>query len=236
MTETSVALQNLFQQYSCLPLGGKEIVCPYWMNKLVQGIYGPNGGKGNPEQIVQATVEEAKNAFFDLNKASEEEILAFMRTRRIGVDCSGFVYWMLDAFDREKGGNGLADDIPEANGSFVGSRANVRLLTSKELATRVSLQDVRVGDMIRTRGGKHIMIVFSIERDDDGNLWKITYAHSSNKTEITGVHLGVIDIVAPEKTLADQIWQEKNADGDSYLVDFLPEAGDGFYRLLLFNK
>lgn len=236
MTETSEALQNLFQQYSRLPIGGKEIVCPYWMNKLTSGIFGPGGGKGRPEQIVEIVNKEAENACFDLAKASEEEITAFMRTRRIGVDCSGFAFWMLDALCKEKGNKSLVDLIPEASGGFAGSKANVKLLTSDKFASRIDLSAVQVGDMIRHRGGKHLMVILSIERDDEGSVWKITYAHSSDRTEITGVHLGVIDVVYPQKTLAEQLWQEKNAEGDSYLIDYLQESGDGLYRLLLFNK
>lgn len=236
ITETSEALQKLFYQYTHLPLGGKEIVCPYWMNKIKQKVFGPSGGKGNPQQITEITIREAQSACFDLVKASEEEVIAFMRTRKIGVDCSGFIFWMLDALDKEKGGNGIVDDIPEANGSFVASKASVRLLTNSQTASRVNLENVCVGDIIRHRGGKHAMIVVSLERDDEGGLWKIIYAHSSDRTEIGGVHLGIINIVYPQKTLSDQLWQEKTATGESYLVEFLPETGDGLFRLLLFNQ
>ena len=58
--ETSKALQDLFYQYTHLHIGGKEIVCPYWMNNLEKGIYGPIGGKGTPREIEEATTKEAE--------------------------------------------------------------------------------------------------------------------------------------------------------------------------------
>ncbi len=67
---SSAALDDVFYRYTHLHLGGKEVCCPYWVNSLKKGIFGPYGGKGTPEQIAEATVFEAKRAGVDLAKIS----------------------------------------------------------------------------------------------------------------------------------------------------------------------
>jgi len=224
--ETSKALQNLFYQYSHLPLGGKEIVCPYWKNNLRRMIFGPFGGKGKPGQIVEATKKEAEKARIDLNKMREKEILKFMKRKKIGIDCSGFVFWLLEALDREKGGRGIG---------LLARKTNVKLLTSDKVSLAVeSLPKIKVGDLIRLNEGKHLAIVISLKKKADGELVEIEYAHSSNQTFLPGVHLGKIKIVGPGQPLEKQIWLEKTKRGRNYGKNFyLPSEGDSIRRLKL---
>lgn len=233
--ESSEALQKLFHEYIHLPLGGKEIVCPYWMNDLKEGIYGPFGGKGLPEQIVEATENAAKPKGVDLAKMSEREVLDFMEQERIGVDCSGFVFWMLDSLDKEKGGNGIANDIPGCKGKVLECRANVAMLTDENITLPIEkVAEVRVGDMIRLGGGKHVAIVVGVTRDtqDKGELKEIEYAHSSAKTKEFGVHSALIKIIDPQGGLETQEWSEETKDGKNYGdSNFLPLSGDGLKRL-----
>jgi len=232
--ETSPALQNLFYDYTHLPIGGKEVICPYWKNDLERGVFGPYGGKGKPEQIVGAAEKEAKTSGVDLNGLSEEEILSFMKSKRIGVDCSGFDFWMLDVLDREKGGSGIADDIPQAKGRFLQARANVRMLTDEKVAIPVKIADIRFGDMIRLRKGAHVAVVISLSRDENGVLKEIVYAHSSSPqtTLISGVHRAIIEVRDPLLELGNQAWHESSSSGKNYgQVSFFPDFGDGPKRL-----
>ena len=232
--ESSAALDKLFYKYTHLPLGGKEIVCPYWMNDLKLEIFGPYGGKGTPEEIVQATEDEAKKANLDLEKMTKEEIIAFMKRKKIGVDCSGFVFWMLDTFDKEKGGNGVADNIPNSVGQFLPSRANVAMLTSEKVICSVRISEAKVGDMIRLDRGRHVAIVIKVvrEMEDIGKVREIEYAHSSSRTKIPGVHNAKIKIVDQNKGLEEQLWYELASEGKSYgQVYLLSAIGDGLKRL-----
>lgn len=232
--ETSRALDDLFYKYTHLSLGEKKIVCPYWINNLKLGVFGPYGGKGTPEQIVEATEAEAEKISLDLNKLTKEEILAFMKNKRLGVDCSGFVFWMLDTLDREKGGNGIADDIPGSSGRFLPARANVMMLSSDEVSLPVKLKEVKVGDMIRLNNGKHVVIILRILRNvgDLEKVKEIEYAHSSGRTKIQGVHLGRIKVNDSLKGLEAQLWEEKAIDGQNYgQTNYLSQAGDNIRRL-----
>jgi hypothetical protein len=229
--DTSEALQNLFFQYTHLPIGGKEIRCPYWRNRLGLGITGPFGGKGRPEQIVEATEMAAKKAAIDLSQMPEEEILAFMKRKKIGVDCSGFVFWMLDALDREKGGKGITKIIPRFPGTQPERQASAEKLTSETLSLGVEkINEIQVGDMIRLDGGKHIATVLKIEKDL-GKLKGVEYAHSSERTKVQGVHSAKIKIVDAGRSLAAQEWEEVLPNGDSYRKMLLPAKGDGARRL-----
>jgi len=233
--EFSSALDNLFFQYTHLPIGGKQIPCPYWMNRLKAGILGPFGGKGTPQQIVQATLSAAQEEKIDLSKLSTEEILKLMSKHHIGVDCSGFVYWMLDAFDRERGGNGIADDIFCPDPPLKPTRANVATLASPQSVVPVDLKEVKVGDVLLLNKGRHIAIITRVFREGE-IIKKIEYAHSSSKTEIKGVHKATVQINNPSLSLKEQKWEEKDKKGKSYSkTNFFGEK-DGLYRLKSFLK
>lgn len=235
---TSKALQDLFYQYTHLPLGGKEIVCPYWMNKLDRKIYGPGGGKGRPEEIVRFTEIEAKRQNVDLKQLSEGEISGFMKTNRIGVDCSGFAFWVLDALDVEKGGNGIDDDIPGSKGNKVKANANVKMLTDDSICKFIDeTGKIRPGDMLRFRGGKHMAIVISLVFDSSEKIREIIYAHSSSEAygKTTGVHQSKILVVNQKLGLRQQKWLEQTCSGSSYSQYIWPEKGDGIKRLLIWK-
>jgi len=227
----SKSLDKLFYEYTHLALGGQEITCPYWMNNLKLGIFGPNGGKGTPKEIVEATEEEAKKAGLNLNELSVDEITAFMKSKKIGVDCSGFVFWMLDSLDKEKGGNGIADDVPGSHGRFLPSRANVAMLTDEKLSCPVEIKEVMSGDVIRLDKGRHVAIVTKVVREG-GMVKEVEYAHSSSRTVTPGVHKDKILIVDQTKGLREQEWNELAKSGQNYGQTYLfSDMGDGLKRL-----
>lgn len=234
--DSSKALQDLFYQYTHLPIDGKKIVCPYWMNNLEKGIYGPIGGKGTPEQIADEVIKEAKSENVDLKKMDKESIVLFMKAKKIGIDCSGFVYWMLNSLDLEKKGNGIADDIPGSKGNVVQARANVQMLTDEKVSFPVEkLKDIKVGDMVRLRRGKHVAIILSIKREE-GQVREIEYAHSSGGyTKISGVHSAKITIISPNADLKSQNWSELTLEEKSYRESYYPQAGDGVKRLRIWK-
>jgi hypothetical protein len=240
MIEKSPAIEALLFQYIHLPLGGKKIRCPYWMDKNKKGIVGPFGGKGTPEQIVEATLMAAKKKGINLSVLSPSQIKAFMKKSRIGIDCSGLVFNLLDALDREKNGNGLADDIPGARGKLL-VRASVKMLTDNKVALSVKkASEIQVGDMIRMNGRryvKHVAVIVRIKKDAKGRIKEITYAHSSPRTMIKGVHLGKIRVKNEAGGLEDQEWLEKTREGENYgKFVFSALRGDGIRRLKILDS
>ena len=239
MIEKSAAIEELVYQYIHLPLGGKKVRCPYWMDKIKRGIVGPFGGKGTPEQIVEATLAAAKKERINLDSFSASQIRTFMKKNRIGLDCSGLAFNLLDVLDKERGGNGLVDDIPGARGKFL-VRANVRMLTERRVAGIIpKVADLKVGDMIKLhsrRRIKHILVVVEIKRDRKSKIEEIIYAHSSPGTKISGVHKGKIVVGDENLGLEAQDWQEKTKKGENYgKANFCPRNGDGIRKLKIWD-
>jgi hypothetical protein len=116
-------------------------------------------------------------------------------------------FWLLDALDKEKQGNGITDDIPGVKGKYL-TRASVAMLTNDEVSREVLLKEIKPGDMIKVDEGRHILIVMRVMRDM-GKVGEIEYAHSSERTKVKGVHLGEINIVNLSTTLAQQQWEEE---------------------------
>lgn len=197
---------------------GKNVTIPYWINKLDKEIYGPYGGKGTPEEILEATRKAAEAAKINLHKASLEEIHAFMKQNSIGLDCSGFAYQILDFLDHQKGGDGLENSVIGVGGGMGIRKTNADSLTNNTNTLPVEdYLQVKAGDLLRLDGGGHVAVIVKSQKKE------IVYAHISAKTKIEGIHLGKIEIIDQKRGLEDQIWSEK--------VSFRPNLGDGIRRL-----
>lgn len=232
-------MQDVFYRYTHLPLGGKETPCPYWIDKPKKLIHGPGGGKASPQELVNLTKLKAREKGIDLTKLSEREIILFMKKNRLGVDCSGFAFWLLDALDMEKGGNGIADDIPNCKGRFIKIRASTKMLTDEKVSFFVkSINEIKPGDMIRLRGGGHMAVVMEAEKDTEGNTKKIVYAHSSSPlfTVVSGVHKETIIIKDPSKPLQEQDWLEPTPNGSNYADSLYIDEADGVKRLNIWQR
>lgn len=206
--------QILWEAYDqfLLPLGGKKVPTPYRRNEIgsFQKIETQFQGKSSPDILTKTTEELAREKKFNLSQASVEEIREFMRQNKLGIDCSGFSYRMLNYLVQKVKGKNL-----EAWGFPHIGRTNVVKLTSDELSVPISAFDqAEPGDLIRlnsTGGILHAVIVLSRK----GNL--ITYAHSSSATQPDGVHTGEI--------IQGQI------PADLQYFSFDTTSGDGIRRL-----
>lgn len=194
---------------------GVVINCPYWMNKIRFGevVRGYGNGKADANAI-KAKLEET----FD-----GSDLYKLAKRQRIGIDCSGFVYRVL---------NFLILSLDEIFPGGIHKTNAARLTDSKYSVLINQIDNIKPGDMIRMRNGSHIGVI--IEKD----LQKIVYAHSSSSryTVVQGVHLGEIEIVDRKLPLENQIWKEKLRDGSGIKsLYFRPKRGDGIYRLKWMN-
>ncbi len=210
--------QILYQAYDqfLLSLGGKKVPTPYRRNEIgsFQKLAPEFQGKSSPEVLINSTQKMAKIKNFDLNKASVEEIRRFMRKNKIGIDCSGFAYRMLNFLVQKVKGKSL-----EAFGLPHVGRTNVAKLTSNEFTKPVkNIRDTQVGDIIKIDA--HCMII--VEKTSQ----EIIYAHSSGESNPVGVHLGQIKIIDPQKSLQDQVWLEKFKS-----MQYNEKNGDSIKRL-----
>lgn len=235
--EKSKALEKLYYEYTHLPIGGKLIRCPYWSNRQRVLLSGPFSGKGTPGQIIQATVEVAEKHELDLAKLSSSDIRRFMEHHRIGVDCSGFVYHLADALDKEKGDSGIFEHVEGVKGKGP-RKVNAYCFTNDKNSIRIELiGQIKIGDFIRFNAGKHIAIILRIKKDKEGIPLEVVYAHSGRLSAITGVHIGKFSVKNPNAGLNGQKWFEKTREGnDFFKAYFNREISDGIRRLKIWQN
>lgn len=199
-----------------MEIKGIAINCPYWMNKIRYGEI--VRGYGNGKADAKAIKEKLEETF------DSSDLYKLAKRVRTGIDCSGFVYRVLNFL------------VPQLNKIFPGgiNKTNAARLTNiKDAVLITQVDNIKPGDMIRMRSGKHVAVI--IEKNEK----KIIYAHSTSSryTANQGVHLGEIEIVDSRSSLEKQIWKEKLREKGSFkLLYFRPEKGDGVYRLKWMNS
>ena len=211
-------LKEFLDQFFRLPIAGKKVRIPYWRNRFllkgVNRIQGPFGGKGTPRQIRRATLRKARQTETNLVRLSSRQIRLFMQRKKIGLDCSGFVFQVLE-FLKPRFWENLTLSPGRSNNPV--RRLNTTALTAPGNSHKVKDQTkmIQIGDLIplsfKNKKIDHVMVIIN------KTPTKITYAHSSSKTRPTGPHLGRIKITNPEKPLWQQEWKEKLADGQFLL-------------------
>jgi hypothetical protein len=215
-------LNRIYKKFAELRLGGQKIATPYRINDDPR-----NGaafqGKSSPEVITQTAVKLADREQVDLTEISEEQIRKFLEDHKLGIDCSGFAYRMLDFASKKI----LKKDLRDAAGLDHVGNTNVELLTSSDFTEDVNnLADIKPGDLIKVRSAEkppHVMVVLEIKDK------KIIYAHSSKNSTPSGVHISEIIITNPGKPINGQKWQE-----EYLLSNWNSGLGDGVHRLKIF--
>lgn len=193
------------------------------------------GGKMTPEEI----------DIINVNNNASQDIGLGQYPQSSGVDCSGFAWMCLEnissdllRISRENFAGQIAGVKDEAGKTQHGiTRTNADVLTSAENCLDVtSVWAILPGDLIRTSGGKHVIVVI----EKDGNT--INCAHSSDLTNINGPHEFAIEIISPDKDIFHQYWKEFPAvtTGLNTFMDLIwsnMKPGDGIKRTkLLQNK
>lgn len=222
------------KEYTEMDVYGLTIHCPYWMNKIKNGkvvIRGFLNGKGDAislgEELIQVIGRESQ---IDQRKLTTLSIRKLARRNRIGIDCSGFVYRILDAFVHFGYMNVSYTSLDQIFSGGI-TKTSARRLTSKEFSIPVEkVSDIQSGDMIRLKGGKHVALVVKKTPQT------ITYAHSSHlMTKIKGVHVAKITITSGDKPIQFQHWLEKTSRSENFGKKFFyQEKGDGVFRLKIF--
>jgi hypothetical protein len=236
MASSASQFLNSCTHHYRLKLGGKPVWCPYWSDNWRRGIRGPHGGKGTPEEITATANQLAKEQQYQLSSHSPDQIRQFMTRHRLGVDCSGFAYYLLNQLLQHLHYPTLDQIIsPPPLGNPLNPllfRCNARCLTSLRHTLYIDFprQPAQPGDLLRFHRGKHLMIITQVTPNS------LTYAHSSSLTQTTGVHFGTITLTNPRQDLSRQHWHELTSDGSDYpQAYFHPPAGDGLRRLKILS-
>lgn len=222
MDDYSKILKSAFNNF-ILQVEGKQVPIPYRIN--IPPVEHPRRqGKSSPEDLLDQLYLDASQQKFDLKEASVANIQQFMQKNLLGLDCSGFVYRMLNYLL-----DGLGKGSLEGLGLPHVGRTNVRLLTLEKFAILFTeISQIRSGDVIRLNSNQKIPHAVIVLENSDGS---ITYAHSGNTSKLNGVHSAVIKISDSSKGLKEQDWLEQTTDNKPYSIFFNPDKGDGVFRL-----
>jgi hypothetical protein len=250
---------SLFAQvkkYTACTIYGKTVEIPYSIVETPPALLPAHyaitskdtyfAGKGTASQIVKSLLHAAKKTGFDLHTANTSQIKAFMIKEGIGVDCSGFVYNVVNQLLLEKGLGSLDTKILRFSG-VIGkierallSKNRVRRSSADTLTNNLNtvpiekVSDIRAGDVIRLTPldwkGKHVLLVVAV------TARYIFYAHSSANTQQDGPHISFIKILDSQKSLQEQEWVELTKAGENYgKKTLLPNVGDGARRFKFLN-
>ena len=200
----------------------KYLGTPYWKNvldkdgKIIKE--GAFAGKGTPQEIDYVTSCLAYEKTIDLKTLSDKEIRQLQRDNNIGVDCSGYVYNLLDAFATDIGLPGIYYKLV---GNWRGiTRLGARSVSATNYADPINsnkvdkLSEVKTGDyivLIGKDGQGHVLFIL------ENNLDHLLCTHSSPETSNPFIHTFKIVVKDSSKKIEEQDWQETLQTGENYL-------------------
>lgn len=138
-------LTKLAEQYR-LDINGVSFWTPYWINWDVAPYHkgAPFKGKGTPAQLRAALLRLSPT-----KPTSPEQARQQMRQFGLGIDCSGFVYHVLDGYLRHIKGQRLSDqlyvsrrEVEQASHKASWKKAKVRLEEIKQLPPHGTLAKI----------------------------------------------------------------------------------------------
>ena len=239
MTESlSQKAQDVIASFSQLNIG-PGVQCPYFNNRRskVRAGLRVTIGKGSPTDIEEEARILSFREHVDLDSLSKKDTAKFLINHNIGIDCSGFAYYVLHAELCATKKKSLSSIL-----SFPGKNllrrllskmrtvenTNVETLSHSNNSHVIELSNIQPGDMfIILKSGKehsldHILLVSEVEKENNTPA-KITYVHSfrwSTDGNAHGVRKGTITITDKNKSFLDQRWEEqgkKNKENETYL-------------------
>lgn len=229
------ALQ-IIQNYAHLPIDGHDISVPYFNNQRSKVRAGLRAliGKGSVEDIIEEAKIISLRDKISLEKISNESLKKFLVDNNIGVDCSAFVYYTLNAELLSQNKKPLRKLIKFsfAKNPFrklltklrPAENVGVNTLAHTDNSDNVELRDIKAGDMIimiatgLQHNLSHVLLIHEVEYDNQNIPIKISYSHSFKWTSDgkygTGIKQGTIEINDSKNGLLEQKWVENNQTGE----------------------
>jgi hypothetical protein len=241
MTTKTLSNQALstIDSYLHFKLGPAVCAVPYFNNKTVRAraAFRAQTGKGSPGDIfdeVQALTVKNHIAVTTLSDSALKMLLA---DNNIGIECSGFAYYILNSESRSRGLGTIDKHLTFINQSGIlgkirtalrpAENCDVKTLANEKNSDAVSVANILPGDMItmqktmESSPADHILIVEAV--DYEGGLpTKIHYVHSVAYPEDgvygTGVRKGHIEITDSNLPIGSQNWiEDGKRDSDNRL-------------------
>lgn len=252
ITTISAEAQAVIDQYLNLNLGGKTMPAVYHINSGHIKDLRVMVGKGTSTEIEMETKIWAQLKGLDLMQMDQDHIRQFMRQRSIGVDCSGYLFHIFDSWLKASRQRGLAHQLKFVRPSLwfklklrlrPAENIGADMMTSDLNSAAADYAEVQPGYVIRSnsilQNVDHIMLITKVARNQDGELLWFEYTHSTyHFGTANGVRIGKIAITNAKKALAEQDWQERDANGRCFTLEGFKTSKDNgirrpnFYSLL----
>ncbi|OGZ57228.1 MAG: hypothetical protein A3B96_02135 [Candidatus Spechtbacteria bacterium RIFCSPHIGHO2_02_FULL_43_15b] len=226
----------------------KYVRCPYFRNpKSGKERWGlaAYSGKGSPAEIEEELTIIEKLEDKDFSAMSEYAIREVMKKRKLGIECSGFIARVMDAWTRTVYKKPVYHLIKFRGGglSWVFSKMrpythiDIETLADKRNSREISdIHEIMPGDLLRFSGNvDHAVIVTGVQREDSGKINFLNYAQSvlEDADAREGIKVGGIDFINPgENDLLSQKWSEDPDTGHSINEKGSPRI----YRLFIFES
>jgi len=225
--------------YMGLSFGDKKVQCPYYNNRRggIRAGLRPLIGKGSPDEITEEVILIALKSRENIKGMDEKDLKRFIVDRKIGIDCSGLAYYILDAESRSKNLGSLKKNLRPVNGTNFLRKlickirpvesAGVTSFSSEKNSKEIKINDARPGDfiaMLNTGPEKnyHHILVLTETMSENGNIKQIKYVHSYAWPEDGkyghGVREGCIEITDVQEPIQKQIWTEQSKSGDENIT------------------
>lgn len=202
---------------------------PYYNNKTkrVRGTLRVYVGKGNPKDIHDEIEHVLIKSHIKKEVLTDEALLQILIKNNIGIDCSGFVYHVLDQECINRGYSNLSKHIRFVYATNIirkikcilkpAQNTDVKTLSHEKNSTQIDLNHVLPGDIITMTDNNdenehnHILLIHQVE-SQNGITYKIHYSHAIAYNEDglngTGVRQGIINITNPSKPIYENEWTE----------------------------
>lgn len=202
MSTLSPQALKTIQNYLTLPFPSHQVICPYFNNRRVRLRGGLRAliGKGSPDDIVEEAMIISLREKIDLTKLSDEKLKKFLVDNKIGIDCSGLVYHILDAEMKARGKKSLHHVLkrPWFKNPIRKLLVKLRPIENTGVGTfnhevnsvEISLKDVEAGDIIIMMGAgpkqdyNHILLVVSVVSNEVRDPFSVPLTKTSENADL----------------------------------------------------
>jgi hypothetical protein len=220
---------DVIKGYTELTVGSGSVSVPYFNNNTTRTRMAlrVHVGKGSPSDIREELETVLVKNHVDRNTVSGEILKKLLTDNNLGIDCSAYAYYILDAESRYRGLGHINRRL-----KFIRSygplgkmmsylrpveNCDVRTFAHDSNSRSIQIADAKPGDLVTMTDGpegadrNHVLIVTSVVTEN-GVLKKLLYTHAVAYPEDglygTGIKYGSIEITNPAGLLTDQTWTE----------------------------
>lgn len=230
---------SVVDNYLHFKFGSAVSPVPYFNNKTVRAraALRVEIGKGSPQEIFDETQTVTVKEHIPAANLADESLKKLLTDNNLGIDCSAFAYYVLNAENEDRGKGSLDKHISfvKCAGVIGKLRCALRPIENCDVATLadeknssvIELKNVQPGDMITLLGTTdaydrdHILIIHQVEYQNFIPI-KIHYSHAVAYPEDgvygTGVRQGEIEILDPSKPLLEAHWVENGKEGSANTI------------------